>query len=111
MDIEVATDSPESRRAQAMRRELEMARLLASSPAWEWFTKVCAQRAAAFERELVDRVKLLDPREEDRLRGEIDAYRRLPRLVEEKAAAHKRAAEKAAKQEQQHAGPADPGHY
>lgn len=100
-EIDVAGDSPEQKREQAMFRQLAMARELQSSPAWDWFVKVLTQRAEALERDLLDVQKTLDVRQEDRHRGEASVYRRVPRLVEEMAAKHKRAAEKAAQKEQQ----------
>lgn len=99
--VRVADQDPARRKVQISAHNAAMAAELVRSDAWPWFVDQCERKAGAFERTLLDRNRVLDPREEDRLRGEADAYRRMPRLIDETAAAHKRAVEKQQKKEQQ----------
>lgn len=108
LQVEVAGDTPEQRREQKERMALAMAHELQSSAGWEWLVRVLEQRAEILERDLLDVNKVLDQRTEDRFRGEASVYRRIPRLIKEQAAKHKRAAEKAAKE--QHHEPAEGSH-
>lgn len=98
--VRVANKDKRKARLEAKQSQAVMAKELTQSVAWSWFVQQCEARASVFERQVLDRTRVLDPREEDRLRGEADAYRRMPRIVEEAAAAYDRALKQQSKEQQ-----------
>lgn len=88
--IQVASQDPKQRRFQESAQDVAMARELVSSAAWPWFVGKCNKKAAALERMLLDVNGAHDARQEDRLRGMADSYRRMPAVVQEVVARHER---------------------
>lgn len=84
--IEVRDDSltaKQQRRMEEARDHAIMAGTLAESPAWEWFKDRCSSKARTYTGMLADASRELSPREEDRLRGRIEAYTHMPLLIEQ----------------------------
>lgn len=99
--IQVRDQDPKKARYQASAEDMAMARELVSSPAWEWFVGKCDGKAKYFEQMLLDVNGKVDHRQEDRLRGMADSYRRMPAVVQEVAAQHERLRKQQEKEQQQ----------
>lgn len=90
--IDVAHQDRDERKMQVSRETMAMVTTLVECGAWPWFVAQCEARAGVFERQVLAVGKAADPRMEDRWRGMADAYRQMPKLIEQVAA-------KAAKQQ------------
>lgn len=98
--ITVMSQDKNQRRLEESAHDRAMARELAQSPAWEWFKQKCDMKASVLERMLLDVNGKLDVREEDRLRGSADSFRRMPRVVDEVVARYEREKKKQQEKEQ-----------
>jgi hypothetical protein len=98
--VVVANQDPRQRKQQVSTENMAMARTLAGSEAWPWFRAQCEAKAAALEKQLVSVAGKHDPRDEDRWRGEIAAYRGLPMLIDKVAQRHEKLKQQQAKEQQ-----------
>ena len=101
MRVQVVNQDPNERRFRESAEDMAMANELVNSPAWQWYVGKCEGKARALERALTDVNAMHDQRKEDRLRGSIDAFRRMPQLVNQVAARHARLQEKQQQEQQQ----------
>lgn len=98
--IEVVNQDKDARRRQVAAANARMAFELASCSAWSWYVNQCLTKASVLEARLSDVNAKHDPRDEDRWRGEIAAYRGMPALIEKAVAHHARLQEKQQSKEQ-----------